>query len=156
MMPWLRQMISYAVTLAALVALVTIVPRCARLRVPPGYSDIATLDVDRSLTGDAGARFSDLAVGDGIAFRLGDQESLALCLGWVAALPGDTVAITNKFLMVNGAKSVHSQPLDMPDRAAVMIPLGHCFVLSDQHLFDSLAYGPLPAAALRAKLASLP
>jgi len=155
-MQWIRQLLSYLVTLAAIIALVTIVPRCARLRVTPDYNDIEKINVDESLNADTGVTLTHLAIGDAIAFQVGDKTDGGISLGWVAAMPGDDVSISNKSLMVNGSKVAHGDPLTVPDRAAVMVPLGHFFVVSDRHQFDSVVYGPLPAAALRGKLRNLP
>jgi hypothetical protein len=157
-MQWIRQLISYGLTLAAIIALVTVVPRCSRLRVEPEYNDIDKLNIDESITADSGASLASLAIGDAIAFRLGDQAGGTgqLCLGWIAALPGDEVAISDQAVFVNGSKTTHGDLLTLPDRAPTMIPAGHCFVVSDHHQFDSLAYGPLPAAAICGKLRSLP
>lgn len=155
-MQWIRQLISYALTIGVILALVTIIPRCSRLRVAPEYNDIDKLETEQSLIADTGVHFSALAVGDPVAYRLGDQETTALALGWIAALPGDEVAISGKAVMVNGKKAAHGDSLDLPDRGPVMIPTGHCFVVSDHHLLDSVAYGPLPASAIRGHLRNLP
>lgn len=158
-MQWIRQLISYALTLGAIIALVTIVPRCARLRVTPEYNDIDKLNVDESLNADTGVTLSGLAIGDAIAFQLGETKGDhdgGLSLGWVVALPGDEVSIQSKSVMVNGTKVAHGDPVTVPDRGPTMIPAGHCFVISDRHQFDSVAFGPLPAAALRGKLRNLP
>lgn len=155
-MQWIRQLISYALTLGAIIALVTIVPRCARLRVTPEFSDIDKLNVDESLNADTGVTLSGLAIGDAIAFHVGDQDGSGLALGWVVAMPGDDVAIQGKRVMVNGAQVAHGDPVPVPDRGPTMMPAGHCFVISDRHQFDSIAFGPLPAAAIRGKLRNLP
>jgi len=155
-MQWIRQLISYALTLGAIIALVTIVPRCARLRVTPEFNDIDKLNVDESLNADTGVKLSGLAIGDAIAFQVADKGDGGLALGWVAAMPGDEVSIQGKSVMVNGAKVAHGEQVTVPDRGPTMIPVGHCFVISDRHQFDSIAFGPLPAAALRGKLRNLP
>ncbi len=155
-MQWIRQLISYAITIGIIVALVNIVPRFARLRVAEGYNDIDKLEPERSLNADTGVAFGSLAIGDPIAYRLGDQDGKELCVGWIAAMPGDDVAIRDKAVMVNGKKAAGGPVEDAPPRASVMIPAGHCYVVSTHHLLDSVAYGPIPAAAIRARLSSLP
>ncbi len=157
-MQWIRQFISYGLTLGAIIALVTIIPRCSRLRVTPEFTDIDKLNVDESLNADNGARLSSCAIGDAIAFQMGNSAGGAgeLSLGWIAAMPGDEVAIRDKAVFVNGSKTAHGDAVSLPDRAPTMVPAGHCFVISDHHQFDSLAYGPLPASALRGKLRNLP
>ena len=153
-MQWIRQLLSFAITLGVIIALVTIVPRCARLRVTPEFNDIDKLNVDESLNADTGVKLSGLVIGDAIAFQVGTQAGLSL--GWVVALPGDEVSILGKSVMVNGTKVAHGDPVPVPDRGPTMMPAGHCFVISDRHQFDSIAYGPLPAAAIRGKLRNLP
>ena len=155
-MEWIRQLLSYAITIAIIIALVVIVPRFARLRVAPNYNDIEHLVVEQSLNADTGVAFASLAIGDPIAYRLGDQEGKELCVGWIAALPGDEVAVRDKSVMVNGKKAGGGAVEDAPPRAPVMIPAGHCYVVSSFHQLDSVAYGPIPAAAIRARLSSLP
>lgn len=155
-MEWIRKSLSYAITIGVIIALVTIVPRFARLRVADGYTDIDGLEVERSLNADTGVAFGSLAVGDPIAYRLSDQDGKNLCVGWIAAMPGDEVALRDKLVMVNGKKAVGGPIEDAPPRAPVMIPAGHCYVVSSHHQLDSVAYGPIPAAAIRARLSSLP
>ena len=165
-MQWIRQLLSYAITLGVIIALVTIVPQCARLRVTPEFNDIDKINVDESLNADTGVKLSGLVIGDAIAFQIGTQagtqagsggeHEAGLSLGWVVALPGDEVSILGKSVMVNGTKVAHGEPVPVPDRGPTMVPAGHCFVISDRHQFDSIAYGPLPAAAIRGKLRNLP
>lgn len=155
-MEWIRQLLSYAITIGVIVALVVIVPRFARLRVAEGYNDIEKLEPEHSLNADSGIAFGALAIGDPIAYRLGGEDGKEVCVGWIAALPGDEVSIRDKAVMVNGKKSLGGAVEEAPPRAPVMIPAGHCYVVSSHHLFDSVAYGPIPAAAIHARLFSLP
>jgi hypothetical protein len=154
-MQWLRQLISYALTLALIVALVMIVPRFQRLRVDPGYGDIAHLDVDNSLNADAGFRFAQLTAGDPIAYEIPTAEGKTLAVGWIAAMPGQEVSIANQKILVDG-RAAKGEAVTQPDRAGVIVPRGHVFVVTDYHAADSVALGFLPAAAIRGKLASLP
>lgn len=157
-MQWLRQLISYAVTLALIIALVVVVPRFQRLRVDPEYRDIGHLDVDQSLNGDTGFSFARLAAGDPIAYNLpGPQDTKMLGVGWIAALPGQEVGISNRHVVVDGRPAKGGTLTSaVPDRPAVPVPSGHVFVVTDGHEVDSLTYGFIPAAAIRAKLANLP
>ena len=150
-MNWLRTLISYGITLAIIIALVTIVPRFARQRVHPDYNDIANLEVDRSLSTDKGFAFNRLAKGDAIIYRIGDQDTNAVCIGWVAAVAGEEVAIVGG-KVIGGGKTAPGDVVDQPDRAPIRIPAGHVFVTSSRHQLDSLAYGPIPAAAYRGKI----
>ncbi len=158
-MIWLRQLVSYLVTLAVVIALVLIVPRFARLRVDPEYNDIANLDVDRSLNADTGFSFARLEPGDAVAYgrsaAAGEGSGESLCLGWIAGIPGDLVAIRGGKVIARG-KPAAGEPVDQPDRPEVMVPAGHVFVVSSRHQFDSVASGFIPAAAIRGKLGSLP
>lgn len=157
-MIWLRQLISYLVTLAVIIALVLIVPRFARLRVDPEYNDITGLNVDQSLNADKGFSFARLEPGDAIAYGrsgTGENHGEALCLGWIAGVPGDTVAIRGGKVIARG-KTAPGEPIDQLDRAEVMVPAGHVFVVSSNHQFDSVASGFIPAAAIRGKLGTLP
>lgn len=158
-MIWLRQLVSYLITLGVIIALVLIVPRFARLRVDPGYNDIANLDVDQSLNADTGFAFARLEPGDAIAYgrsgASGEGGGEALCLGWIAGVPGDTVAIRGGKVIARG-KAAQGDPVDQPDRAEVMVPAGHVFVVSSHHQYDSVASGFIPAAAIRGKLGTLP
>ena len=150
-MNWLKTLISYGITLMVIIALVTIVPRFARQRVHPDYSDISHLDVQRSLNTDKGFAFDRLVKGDAIVYRLGDQDTHAVCIGWVAAVAGEEVALSGG-KVIGGGKLAPGDALDQPDRAPIQIPAGHVFVTSSRHRLDSLAYGPIPAAAYRGKI----
>ena len=158
-MNWLRQLINYAVSLAVIIALVTIVPRFVRLGVDPGYTDIENLEVGRSYNADRGFSFNGLSGGDAIAYRIGGTEINGLCLGWVGGVPGDIVSIANGKILVNGkqaAKGGIMQGRVSRDRGPVPVPAGHVFVLTSFHQFDSLAYGFIPASAIAGKLGALP
>jgi hypothetical protein len=150
-MNWLRSLISYGITLGIIIALVTIVPRFSRQRVHPDYSDITNLAVDHSLSTDKGFAFSRLAKGDAIVYRLGNQETQAVCIGWVAAVAGEEVAVVGGKLIAGG-KAAPGEAIEQPDRAPILVPAGHVFVTSSRHQLDSLAYGPIPAAAYRGKI----
>jgi hypothetical protein len=150
-MTWLHTLISYGITLAIIIALVTIVPRFARQRVQPNYSDITNLEVDRSLSTDKGFPFHRLVHGDAIIYRLGEQETNAVCIGWVAAVAGDEVALIGG-KVIGGGRPAPGEAVDQPDRAPIRIAAGHVFVTSSRHQLDSIAYGPIPAAAYRGKI----
>lgn len=155
-MIWLRQLISYLVTIGVILALVLIVPRFKRLHVDPEYRDIEHLEAEKGLNADQGFPFARLEAGDAIAYgRVGADNGEELSVGWIAAVPGDTVALRGGKVIARG-KAAQGTPVDQPDRAEVMVPAGHVFVVSSHHLFDSVANGFIPASAIRGKLGSLP
>ena len=155
-MIWLRQLISYLVTLGVIIALVTIVPRFKRLHVDPEYNDIEHLEAEKGLNADLGYPFARLEAGDAIAYgRAGGESGEVLSVGWIAGIPGDAVAIRGGKVIARG-KPAPGEAVNQPDRAEVMVPAGHVFVVSSRHQFDSLANGFIPASAIRGKLGSLP
>ncbi len=155
-MSWIRPLLSYALTLAVITALVLIVPRFLRLQVPAGGADIARLEPGTGLNADCGFPFARLAAGDPIAFRTGGAADGDLGVGWVAAVAGDEVAVTGGRVQVGGRPAANGAAVTLADRAPVVVPAGCVFVLSDHHRSDSLALGFIPAAAYRAKLTALP
>ena len=60
------------------------------------------------------------------------------------------------FSVLNGKPASRGSDTRQPDAGPLRVPANHVFVLSDNHQLDSLAAGPIPAAALRGRLGSLP
>ena len=59
--------------------------------------------------------------------------------------------------MVNGTACKRSGMLPRyPDEGRLVIPANHVYVVTTLHTTDSVAQGPLPAAAIRGRIAEFP
>jgi len=93
--------------------------------------------------------------GDIVAFERGHGDDVKIFLKRVIALPGETVALSN------GAITVQGQPLDetydlLPDHSsmnAASVPTGTVFVLGDNRAEsdDSRSFGPIPQSSIIGK-----
>ncbi len=128
----------------------------ARITVPLGYTDVRDLPEFTSYRADQTVHFANYQVGDGVCYRLGAHEDLIVNFGWVAGLPGDSVAISNGQLFINGKTAVRGDAISIPDCGPIPIPRDHLFIVSDQHQRDSIRYGAVPASALRGRIGELP
>ncbi|MBA2480901.1 MAG: hypothetical protein H0V44_09575, partial [Planctomycetes bacterium] len=106
---------------------------------------------------DRDTKISQLQIGDAVCYRVAVGESAqSNGFGFVAALPGDTVSLAKGMLQVNGAPSKYSGPTNLADSGPLMVPQNHVYVVTSTHLTDSVVKGPLPAAALRGRIAEFP
>jgi hypothetical protein len=152
----LRQAIFYLILIAAFYGAVLAIKSWSRVQVPLGYRDVDNLEEYASYRLDQTVAFSSWRPGDPVCWRLGPDDARAVHFGWVAALPGDAVAVRAGALEINGQPYSRGLAIRMPDCGPVCVPANHLFVVSDRHLHDSIAVGPLPATALRGRLGSLP
>ena len=122
----------------------------SQVTVPNAYREI------RELSGRDAVRLNpliglpQLRPGDLIAFRLGGDGQRQEAFGYVAALPGDRVAIDDDGrLLVNDDPFTMGSPVNHTSaRPAIIIPAEHIYVWTDMHQQDSLRLGPIPAQML--------
>ncbi len=116
----------------------------------PSESMVPTLEVgDRVLVNKFIYRFTEPARGDVVVFRSveGNGEDL---IKRVVGLPGDTIAVRDGTLFVNG--EAQKEPYTnkaVPDNsfyAPTQVPNGNVFVMGDNRTnsADSRVFGPLP------------
>jgi hypothetical protein len=153
----LRQAMLYVILVAAFYGSVLAMKALSRVQVPLGYTDVHDLAEFTSYRVDQTVSFGAWRPGDAACWRLGPEDDDAVNFGWVAALPGDQVQVREGHLEVNG-KPVQrgGEEIRLPDCGPIRVPDLHLYLVSDRHQRDSLAYGPLPASALRGRLDALP
>ncbi len=155
-MDFLKQLLGYALLVAFFWGTVVVVKKLSRVQVPNGYNDINGLAEYTSYRVDETVTLRQYRAGDPVCYRMGSDSDHAVTFAWIAGLPGDEIAITQGVLTVNGKPAGRGSETRQPDAGPLRVPANHVFVLSDNHQQDSLAAGPIPAAALRGRLGSLP
>jgi hypothetical protein len=155
-METVKQALLYAIMIAAFYASVIAVKKYAHVHVPAGYSDINSVEDFTSYRLDKTITFPLLRVDDPVCYALDQSEDRAVTFGWVAALPGDDVAISKGAILINGVPTPKYSALGLPDTSAFRVPAQHVWVVSDHHQADSFAVGPIPAMAIHGRLAHLP
>jgi hypothetical protein len=155
-MDLLKQAMIYALLIALLYALVIGVRHFAHVHVPSGFSDISGLEEFSSYGVDRTVTLAQLRPGDAVCYYVDGREEASLCFGWIIALPGDEVGVSQGLPLLNGKPESHGDKLDSPDLSGVRIPAHHVWVVSDHHYSDSFALGPIPAIAIYGRLAHLP
>ncbi len=151
-----RQAAFYAIIVTLIYGVLKLVQYLDIVHVPENYTDINGMEQYSSYRLDGGVPFTQLRAGDAICYRLGPEAERAVQFGWIAAVPGDEIAVSDGTLQVNGTPSPHSGKLAIPDSPGLRIPAQHLYVLSDMHQADSVARGLIPAIAVRGRLARLP
>ncbi len=90
--------------------------------------------------------------GDLVAFEMGTGDDRRILLKRVAGLPGDSIAIVNGVVSVNGSPSSSSDraTLDRSNVAPFSVPQGDLYVLGDNRAqsVDSRSFGPIPVASV--------
>lgn len=116
----------------------------------PSESMVPTLEVgDRVLVNKFIYRFTEPERGDIVVFKSVEGDGSDL-IKRVVALPGDTVAVRNGTLFVNGEPQnepyLNKQFPDQSFYAPTKVPEGHVFVMGDNRAnsADSRVFGPLP------------
>jgi Signal peptidase, peptidase S26 len=155
-MEFLRQLLLYGILIIVFWGGIVLMKSLARVDVPLGYSDVRDLPEFTSYRADQTVRFANYQIGDGVCFRLGTEEDLAINFGWVAGLPGDSVSVANGQLLINGNPAVHGEVVPLSNCGPIQIPRDHLFIVTDQHQRDSVKYGSLPASALIGRIGRLP
>jgi hypothetical protein len=155
-MEFLRQLILYSILIASFWGGILLIKSFSSKSVPPGYSDVSGLPEFGSYSVDQTVRFQDYRAGDALCFRLGESDDLAVNFAWVVGLPGDSIAVKSGQITVNGMPTERGSALSMNDCGPIQVPRDHVYVLSDKHQRDSIAQGPLPAAAIIGRIGSLP
>lgn len=155
-MDFLKQLIGYALLVALFWGTVVGVKKLSRVQAPTGYTDINGLAEYTSYRIDETVTLRQYRGGDPVCYRLGSDADRAVTFGWIAGLPGDEIAIKQGAVLVNGKPAGRGSDTRQPDAGPLRVPSNHVFVLSDNHMQDSLAVGPIPAVALRGRMGSLP
>lgn len=160
-MELLKQILTYVVVIALLWAALTWIPRLtSRVRLGSDYVEITVPNIEEypSYSLEAGLPFDALAIGDAVCYRTVDAEGGASeAYGFIAARPGDTVAIAAGELLVNGKPDKRCGALSgRPDAGPLVIPAQHLYVVTTMHQTDSVARGPLAAADVRGRLKEFP
>jgi len=93
--------------------------------------------------------------GDIVAFERGHGDDAKIFLKRVIALPGETVAVSNGTIIVQGRPVRETFDL-IPDRSsmnAISVPTGTVFVLGDNRAEsdDSRSFGPIPQSSIIGK-----
>jgi signal peptidase I len=133
------------------------IPSCRRVTMPPGFRDLTGIAEFDSLGLDGRIHADGLKIGDITCYRLGEKEEQQVILGKVVAKAGDKVevrkgkfyvndtAVDEAFARVGGVNT---------NRAPLIIPADHVFVLNETHKFDSLALGPISDSAIQGRVKS--
>ncbi len=152
----IKTVLGYGLLLIALWAGVTYLPRFLNTAVvPTNYDDVEGLKDTESYWLDAQVSPAAYAAGDALAFNFGtDKEQTRFA--WVAATPGQQVAIVNGKLIVDGQPAGKGTKLPRPNQGPIIVPEHHLYVVSDNHRFDSLSAGPIPMAAVLGRIGALP
>jgi hypothetical protein len=124
-----------------------------RAVVTSAYNDMDGIEAGTSYALQPGA---SPAAGDVICYRVGPDERQQTCFAWVAGTEGMRIEVRAGVLLVDGAASPLKPPADVPDAGPLAVPSGHVFVVSQRHRLDSFAYGPIPLAAVRGRVAGFP
>lgn len=155
-MDFLKQLLTYAILAAVFWGTVVAVKKMSRVQVPSGYTDVNGLTEYTSYRVDETVTLRQYRSGDPVCYRLGANDDRAINFAWIAGLPGDEIAIAKGTLTVNGAAFSRGIEIMQSDAGPLRVPANHVYVVSDNHQQDSLTAGPIPAAALRGRLGSLP
>ena len=162
-MEFIKQLVIYAILIAALWAAIVFLPSFRRVAVPAGNSEIPNARELESYPLDTSVTLARLRQGDVVSYRLGEEGDTVVHLAWVAGLPGDRVAVD-----ASGKLSVNDKPFTqvetanaralgatLPACGPLTVPADHLFLLNSEGQNDSLAHGPLPAIALRGRVGGL-
>ena len=111
---------------------------------------------DSALTTKFAYRFAEPQRGDVVLFKAPDDG--APTIKRVVGLPGDTVAVNDGVLVVNGEKKredyVDYGMTDSTFLSPTHVPAGHVYLMGDNRMnsLDSRSYGPVPEADLLGKV----
>lgn len=138
-----------ALLLLLLWAVAANMPKFKRVIPEAGYRDMSQIDKDDTTGVDGTVTVRQLRRGDIVAFYPSAEDDAGAAFGYVAALPGETMTISDGTLRVDDeAWDKTSIPQSLGDVEALPIPADHVYLLSDGHQFDSTRLGPIPAAFL--------
>jgi signal peptidase I len=151
-MNWLALLRTLGIYAAVIIALswgIAQIPRCSRAVANHDYRDVTAVPAFEGRWYDGTVTIEQLRRDDLIVFTRGTEQSVRYLFAYVGGLPGDQVEVRDGNLLING-RSVERGALGKqnPDRLPFIVPAGHVYILSDAHIHDSIAHGPLPRAAL--------
>jgi len=137
----IRTLIWFSALTIALVAAATWLPAYLnRVQVPPDFEDIGGLT---PMTG-VWLTAPPYMVGNALAYRIGDGPE-DVSFAFVAALPGNSVRMLGDELQVDGVTVSNWHPCGLYrgilEVGPFIVPAGHLFVVSKQHMHDSLVLG---------------
>ena len=158
MLGHLKQLITYGVLVVVLWVGMYFVPGFFNVATTAAdFRDIKGLDKIETYRLTAVRSLDALTPGQPLCWRLGTKQEVQTCLGWVAARPGERVQVVDHIIQVNGEPLGSDMPkANIAHAGPLVVPAGHVFVVSNMHRYDSFAYGPIPAAAIRGTIAHLP
>ncbi|MDD4238021.1 MAG: signal peptidase I [Desulfotomaculaceae bacterium] len=139
----------YTLVFAVLLAL-GIRTYVAEARWIPSESMLPTLKIgDRLIIDKVSFHFSGISRGDMIVFEPPPASKLTdVLIKRVIGLPGDTVAVKNGFVYINGQPLEEPYELEKPrgDYKAITVPEDSLFVMGDNrnNSFDSRYWGVVP------------
>lgn len=160
-MDLLKQLLSY-VFIIVLVWLAAAygMPMLSRAQMPTDYMEIPEVpDVEhyRSYVLEKNVKVSSLQQGQVVCYRIKGDGAHGNGFGYIAAVPGDVVEISDQGLVVNGAAYKRSGALmEYPNFGKLVVPANYVYVVTTAHLTDSLARGPIPASGLRGRIGEFP
>ncbi|MBA3685433.1 MAG: S26 family signal peptidase [Planctomycetes bacterium] len=158
MLDTIKSLAFYALLLALILGCAWMVPRFfTTVAIPAGYVEIDGLQELASKRIDKTAKIGNYARGQGVCYRLGSDSSAEARFAYVAALPGDQIAVRDGKLVVNGTVFARA-PADhlLSTAGPTVVPAGHLFVVTNTHESDSFRQGPIPAAALYGRIEEFP
>jgi signal peptidase I len=130
---------------------------CKRVTMPSGFRDYPGISEFDSLGLDGRVRADGLKIGDITCYRFGEKEDHQVNIGVVIAKAGDAVEVRQGRFLVNGSASEHAFARvggATTNRAPLIIPADHVFVLNETHKFDSTILGPISDSAIQGKVKS--
>lgn len=144
--------------LVGLIVAASMTRSCAFVRASHDNTDLQQVLGERgetkSVTVDPTVPMRALQRGDLVAIahpRDADEHTFGIVVG----LPGDSVEVVRdgeqSRLQIDGEPIASELPHRIGAHPAIVVPQGHVWLLSDLHRTDSIAIGPVPAAALRGR-----
>jgi len=148
----IKQWLTYAAMIAVVWGVLWLTPQCTRVHAATDFDDVDGIEMGKTWSLDKRATPALLKTGDAVCWRLGTDAELQVQLGWVAGVPGDRIAVVKGEVTVNGKAVAHGYKIEDVELPTVVVPADHVYVVSSGHKYDSVAYGPLPAVAIRGRL----
>jgi hypothetical protein len=158
-MDLLKHLLFYVVMIALIWGAVVLSKRyLSRVQVQPDFNEIAVPDADHYPS----YRLKPFEVhgiepGSAVSYYLPDgSHGSGYSFGWIWAVPGDTVAVADGAILVNGKPLKDFHNLNHCDCPAFPVPVDHCLVLTSVHQTDFLAHGLMPLAAIKGEVVGFP
>ncbi len=156
-MDMLKQLAFYAALIALIWGMVLISQRfLVRVQVQPDFNEISIPDAEHYPSYRLSAfSFAQAEHGKAVCYRLPTDDK-PFSFGWIAGLPGDTVAISHGQLEINGKPSAAFTNIPHADCPPMPVPADHLLVLNSTHGTDSLAHGMMPSSSINGFVVNFP